>query len=283
MGTNSLNDKQHMLRAINVARQARGYAEPNPTVGCVIAVGENVIAEGWTQTYGSDHAEVHAIGGIAQEQLANLADATMYVTLEPCCHHGKTPPCTDAILATPIRRVVVAMEDPFPQVAGHGIQQLRESGREVIVGVCEQEAKQLIAPYLKLQRKQWPWIIAKWAMTLDGRIASSTLDSQWISSPASREIVHQLRGRVDAIMVGIGTAIADDPRLTARVPGGIVPRVATRIVVDSKAKLPLDSNLVATANEIPVLLAVGPEADDERLSLPSRPWCRSLAKFGCHA
>lgn len=260
-------DEQHLSHAIQVARRARGFAEPNPTVGCVIAVGDQVIAEGWTQAYGSDHAEVHAIGRIPADQQAALAEATMYVTLEPCCHHGKTPPCTDAILSTPIKRVVVALEDPFPKVAGQGIQRLREAGLDVTVGLCEQAANRLIAPYLKLQQQGRPWVIAKWAMTLDGRIATKTADSQWISSPASREVVHQIRGRVDAIMVGIGTALADNPRLTARLPGEVPPRVATRIVVDSKARLPLDSDLVKTASDVPVLLAVGPEADKGRLQM----------------
>ena len=252
------HDLQHMQRACRAAERARGFAEPNPTVGCVIAMGEEVLAEGWTQTYGSDHAEVHAIAQVAEVDVARLANATMYVTLEPCCHHGKTPPCTDAIIQSGIRRVVIATDDPFPQVAGKGLEQLRQAGVDVQVGVGKEDALQLLAPYLKRQQSGRPWIMAKWAMTLDGKMATASGDSQWISSPTSRKVVHQLRGRVDGIMVGIGTAIADDPLLTARPPG---PRVATRIVFDSRARLPLESQLVKTAGEIPVLLVTGPDAD----------------------
>jgi len=255
-------DSQHMRRAMEVARRAKGFAEPNPTVGCVIAVGPEILAEGWTQSFGSDHAEVHALSRVPEDRRSELANATLFVTLEPCCHHGKTPPCTDAILSTALKRVRVALEDPFPEVAGKGIQQLRDAGIDVEVGLQEQEARQLIAPYLKLQREKRPWVIAKWAMTLDGKIATSTGDSQWISGEAAREIVHQIRGRVDGVMVGIGTALADDPLLNARPVG---PRVAARIVVDSRARLPLNSRLVQSANEFPVLLAVGPEANESSL------------------
>lgn len=251
-----------MQRACRAAERARGFAEPNPTVGCVIAVGAEVIAEGWTQRYGSEHAEVHAISQVAPNDVNRLANATMYVTLEPCCHHGKTPPCTDAIIRSRIRRVVIATEDPFPKVDGKGLAQLRQAGIDVQVGIGQEDALQLLAPYLKRQREGRPWIMAKWAMTLDGKMATTSGDSQWISSPTSRKIVHQLRGRVDGIMVGIGTAIADDPLLTARPAGH---RVATRIVFDSRARLPLESQLAKTAGEVPVLLVSGPEADEVAL------------------
>jgi diaminohydroxyphosphoribosylaminopyrimidine deaminase/5-amino-6-(5-phosphoribosylamino)uracil reductase len=244
-----------MLRACEVAQHARGHAEPNPTVGCVIATDDTVIAEGWTQAYGGDHAEVHAILNAGD---ADLLDATLYVTLEPCCHHGKTPPCTEVILNTNIKRVVVATEDPFPKVAGKGIEQLRAAGINVELGVARAEATALLAPYLKMQTQGKPWIIAKWAMTIDGKIATSTGDSQWISSPESRRIVHELRGRVDGVMVGIGTAIADDPLLTARPEGA---RVATRIVVDSDARLPPTSRLAKTASVTPIILAVASDAE----------------------
>ena len=251
-----------MHRACEIAQRAKGHAEPNPTVGCVIAVGDTVLAEGWTQDYGTDHAEVHTIGRVSPSQKAQLADATLYVTLEPCCHQGKTPPCTSAILATPIKRVIVGVQDPFPQVAGQGIQLLREAGIEVIICAEEQVVKDSLAPFLKAQQLRLPWVIAKWAMTLDGKIATAQGDSKWISSAESRKVVHGLRGRMDAVMVGIGTALADDPLLTAR-PAG--PRMALRIVVDSMGRLPLSSQLAATANDIPVLLAVGNEAPQDRL------------------
>lgn len=252
--TDSL-DIQHMRLACEVSRRAQGHAEPNPTVGCVIAVDGEVIAEGWTQTYGSDHAEVHALQKVAGR---DLSTATIYVTLEPCCHQGKTPPCTQAIIDSGIKRVVVGVKDPFPQVAGQGIDTLREAGIEVTVGIVEQEARASLAPFLKAQSTKQPWVIAKWAMSLDGKIATASGDSKWISSESSREVVHKLRGRMDAIMVGIGTALADDPMLTARPTGS---RTATRVVVDSKCRLPSTSQLARTAKDIPVLVAVGPDAD----------------------
>lgn len=257
-------DRRHMQRALELARRGEGYVEPNPQVGCVVAMAEKNIAEGWHRRFGDAHAEVDAIRKIPVNH--DLAAATLYVTLEPCCHTGKTPPCTDAILKAGIGRVVVAVEDPFPQVAGHGLERLRRAGVQVETGVGYQEGQQLLAPYLKLQRTGRPWVIAKWAMTLDGKLATSCGDSQWISSPASRKIVHQLRGRVDGVLVGSQTAVTDNPQLTARPPG---PRTAHRIVLDSQAclatRLP-DCNLARTADETPVLLFVASEALPDRIS-----------------
>ena len=228
-------------------------------VGCVIAAGDRILAEGWHQRFGGPHAEVEAIDVLRRRALGvPPQELTLYVTLEPCCHHGKTPPCTRAITASHIQRVVVAVRDPFPEVAGQGIQQLCDAGIGVEVGVGEADATTLLAPYLKLQRTGQPWMLAKWAMTWDGKIATRTGHSQWISSSASRQIVHQIRGRMDGIVVGIGTALQDDPMLTARPSSR---RVATRIVVDSSARLPIDSQLVRTVSQAPVLLAVGPAAD----------------------
>jgi diaminohydroxyphosphoribosylaminopyrimidine deaminase / 5-amino-6-(5-phosphoribosylamino)uracil reductase len=198
------------------------------------------------------------------------AGATAYVTLEPCCHHGKTPPCTEALLAAGVSRVVAAMRDPFPQVDGGGLAQLAAAGVTVEVGLLEPESRALNAPYLMLVEQQRPWTIAKWAMTLDGKLASSGGDSQWISNDLSRAIVHQLRGRVDAILVGRGTATQDDPLLTAR-PAG--PRTATRIVLDSHAALALDSQLVRTAHEAPVLIATGPHADAAHIAALQAAGC----------
>ena len=256
MGTAAF-DAQHMTRALALAARGQGLVEPNPMVGCVIARGEQVIAEGWHGRFGGPHAEIEALRMAGQR----AAGATLYVTLEPCCHFGKTPPCTRAVLAAGIRRAVMAQLDPFPQVQGSGAAELREAGVTVEIGLLESEARRLGAPYLKLVATGRPWIIAKWAMTLDGRIATRTGSSQWISGVAARAAVHQLRGRVDALLVGRGTAAADDPLLTARPPG---PRTATRIVVDSQGGLSLDSRLVHTAREAPVLVAVGPTASAER-------------------
>ncbi|MDZ7615653.1 MAG: bifunctional diaminohydroxyphosphoribosylaminopyrimidine deaminase/5-amino-6-(5-phosphoribosylamino)uracil reductase RibD, partial [Patescibacteria group bacterium] len=230
-------DRWHMSRALELAARGQGFVEPNPMVGCVIARGAELIGEGWHRRYGGPHAEIEAL------HLAGprAAGATMYVTLEPCCHHGKTPPCTEAILRAAPARVVIAQRDPFPAVAGKGIARLQAAGIQVDVGLAEAEARELNAPYLKLLGTGRPWVMAKWAMTLDGKLATRTAESQWISGPESREIVHQLRGRVDAVIVGRGTAEHDNPALTARPPGA---RSATRIVLDSGASLSLDSQLV---------------------------------------
>ncbi len=255
-------DAWHMRRALELAAEGQGRVEPNPMVGCVVARGAEIIGEGWHRRYGGDHAEVEALR-LAGDRARG---GTLYVTLEPCCHQGKTPPCSQAIVAAGVRRVVAAMADPFPQVAGGGLESLRAEGIEVESGLLEHEARRLNAPYLKLLRTGLPWIIAKWAMTLDGKIATHTGQSQWISSPASRELVHKLRGRVDAIMVGSRTADVDDPLLTARPPG---PRTAARVVVDRRASLRSGSQLLQTAREAPVLVAAGsdaPEADRLRLT-----------------
>lgn len=254
----STTDAAHMRRALELARLGEGFVEPNPMVGCVIAHGDRIVGEGYHPSFGGPHAErkaLHAAGEAAR-------DATMYVTLEPCCHHGKTAPCTDAILAAGIRRVVVAQRDPFPQVDGGGIDVLRDDGLKIDLGVLESEAQSLNAPYLKLIKTGWPWVIAKWAMTLDGKIATHTGDSQWISNEQSRAVVHRLRGRVDAILVGSGTARADDPRLTAR-PSG--PRTAARVVLDTNASLSLDSQLVKSIDDAPVLIATGTRVPSDKI------------------
>jgi diaminohydroxyphosphoribosylaminopyrimidine deaminase/5-amino-6-(5-phosphoribosylamino)uracil reductase len=255
MSTSDL-DLRHMTRSLELAARGRGYVEPNPMVGCVIAEGERVLGEGWHARFGGPHAEIEALRSAGTA----AAGGTMYVTLEPCCHHGKTPPCTEAVIDAGIRRVVVAGRDPFPDVAGGGIQRLAQEGIEVELGLLDERASRLNAPYFKLVRTGRPWIVAKWAMTLDGKIATRTGSSQWISGEASRRLVHELRGRMDAIVVGRGTAVADDPLLTAR-PAG--PRTATRIVMDTRASLTPDSQLVRTAHEAPVLVAAGPDAADE--------------------
>lgn len=254
-------DIWHMRRALELAAQGEGLVEPNPMVGCVIVRGAEIIGEGWHRRFGGDHAEVEALKMAG----ARAAGATMVVTLEPCCHQGKTPPCTRAVIEAGVRRVVVAMRDPFPQVAGGGLAELRAAGVEVDVGLMEDEARRLCGPYLKLQEIGRPWIIAKWAMTLDGKTATCRGESRWISNEPSRRIVHALRGRVDAIVVGSRTARLDDPLLTARPPG---PRTALRVVLDTRATLSSESQLVRTARDVPLLVAVGseaPAADRNRL------------------
>jgi len=244
-----------MRRALELARRGEGRVEPNPMVGAVVASpAGDVIAEGWHDHFGGLHAEAVALaraGGDAR-------GATLYVTLEPCCHHGKTPPCTTAILEAGIARVVVAAGDPFPAVAGRGIATLEAAGVPVEVGMAAAEARRLTAPFRTLVTKGRPWVIAKWATSLDGRMAAPAGGDRWISSPESLALVHELRGRVDGVLVGVGTALADDPLLTARPEG---PRRGLRIVLDGWARLPLGSRLVQSARDWPVLVAVGPAAE----------------------
>lgn len=266
-------DRWHMTRALELAALGRGGVEPNPLVGCLIAHGAEIVGEGWHRRFGGPHAEIEALR-IAGNRAAG---ATMYVTLEPCCHHGKTPPCTDAVIAAGLSRVVVAMRDPFPQVSGDGVQQLEVAGVDVETGVCQEQAAWLNAPYLKLLERRRPWVIAKWAMTLDGKLAAHTGSSRWISGGASRRVAHHLRGRVDAILVGSGTALADDPLLTVRPPGRRTP---LRIVLDSHAALPLESQLVRTASEAPVMIAAAKGIDAARQKALEEQGCEVLVCAG---
>lgn len=266
----SVADEAFMQIAIDLAKQGEGYVEPNPMVGCVLVKDDEVIGRGWHKKFGGPHAEVNAIDDAANNGHADLTGATAFVTLEPCSHTGKTGPCSEALIAANVSRVVVAVTDPNPKVAGQGIAQLRNANIQVDIGILDSASRFILAPYLKRMRTGRPWIIAKWAMTFDGKIATRTGDSKWISNEESRSIVHQIRGRVDGVMVGIGTALADDPMLNARPAGA---RSAARIVIDSRARLPLDSKLVKTASESPVLIAVGPEADNTK--------CQQLKDRGC--
>jgi diaminohydroxyphosphoribosylaminopyrimidine deaminase/5-amino-6-(5-phosphoribosylamino)uracil reductase len=243
-----------MRRALELAARGIGSVEPNPAVGAVLVDPSlELIAEGWHRRFGGPHAEIEAITRAGTW----AAGATLFVTLEPCCHQGKTGPCTDAILRAGIRKVVVACRDPFPSVDGKGIATLRAAGVEVEEGLLVEEARELTAPSRKLVLRKEPWVHAKWAMSLDGKIATHSGDSQWISNERSRAIVHQLRGRMDAVLIGSRTAALDDPLLTARPPG---LRTATRIVLDSMASLAMDSQLVRTAREAPLIVASSEEA-----------------------
>lgn len=254
-------DNMFMRQALALAEQGRGYVEPNPLVGCVIVREGQVVGAGYHEQFGGPHAEVQALA-----DAGTRADGSaLYVTLEPCCHFGKTPPCSRAVIAAGVKRVVAAMRDPFPKVAGGGFAELAAAGIEVVSGVLQTEAEELNAPYLKLIRTGRPWVIAKWAMTLDGKIATYTGQSKWISGPESRAIVQQLRARMDAIIVGRRTAELDDPLLTARLESGSPARVATRVVVDSVASLSLSSQLVRTASEVPVLIAASTSASPDKV------------------
>jgi diaminohydroxyphosphoribosylaminopyrimidine deaminase/5-amino-6-(5-phosphoribosylamino)uracil reductase len=264
-----------MTRALELAGRGRGWVEPNPLVGAVLVRDGVLVGEGWHEKFGQAHAEVNALRHAGDR----ARGSTLFVTLEPCCHFGKTPPCTEAVIGAGVRRVVVAMLDPFPEVSGQGASRLREAGIVVEVGVGEAAARQLNAPYLKRLRTGRPWVHAKWAMTLDGKIATRTGQSKWITGEAARAHVHELRGCMDAIVIGRGTLLADDPLLTARPPG---PRTATRIVLTATAKgLPSACRLLETTADAPVLVVTQDSMVDrvlpwrtrgaEVLGLPAEP------------
>jgi diaminohydroxyphosphoribosylaminopyrimidine deaminase/5-amino-6-(5-phosphoribosylamino)uracil reductase len=249
-------DRIHLARAIEIATRGQGRTSPNPLVGAVIARDDEPLAEGWHAAYGEPHAEVEALRAAED---ADLAGATLYVSLEPCCHAGKQPPCTDAILDAGIRRVVVASDDPTEKASGRGLGILRDEGVEVVVadGELAARARLLNQPFRKLARTGRPLVLFKSAMTLDGKVATRAGDSKWISSEESRLRAHHWRAEHDAVAVGVGTALADDPQLTARVLAPARPvRQPRRVVFDSLARLPLDSQLVEAAPEIPLTVVV---------------------------
>ena len=246
-------DHQHLSRAVDLAQRGLGRVHPNPVVGAVVVRDGVVLGEGWHEDFGGPHAEVNAIAACGG---ADLGGATIYVSLEPCCHEGKTPPCTEAILRAGIGRVVVASDDPTEKASGRGLGILRDEGVIVDVAGGELAARARLAnqAFRKHARTGRPWVLFKSAMTLDGKVATRTGDSKWISGDASRRQAHHWRAEVDAVAIGIGTALADDPLLTSRVED--VVRQPRRIVFDATARLPLDSKLVQAASEIPVTVVV---------------------------
>ena len=253
-------DIEYMQRAIALAKKGAGFVNPNPMVGCVVVKDNEIITEGYHEYYGGLHAERNALTNTA----ADCKDATLYVTLEPCCHHGKTPPCTDIIIEKGIKKVVVGLLDPNPLVAGKGISILQNAGIEVVTGVEEDKIKELNKVFLKYIKTKRPYVILKTAMTLDGKIASHTGDSKWITNEKSRQLVHKLRSEMMGIVAGIGTVKADNPMLNCRLEGQQTTdnrqqsvRQPIRIIVDTKASISLDSNIVKTANEYRTILAIG--------------------------
>lgn len=234
-----MNDSIMMQRALELAKNGTGRTSPNPLVGAVIVKNGKIIGEGWHNEYGGPHAEISAIRSLKE----SAEGATIYVTLEPCSHYGKTPPCSDAIIEHKFSKVVIAMLDPNPLVAGNGIKKLLDHGIEVKTDVRLDEAVTLNEPFIKFITTKKPLMVLKTAMTLDGKIASATGDSRWVSSKESLEYTHQLRHKYSGIMVGIGTILADNPTLTAR--PGIDPH---RIIVDSSARIPLTANVLNIAN-----------------------------------
>jgi diaminohydroxyphosphoribosylaminopyrimidine deaminase / 5-amino-6-(5-phosphoribosylamino)uracil reductase len=246
-------DRAHLQRAIELAEQGAHDVKPNPVVGAVVARDDEVLGEGRHESFGGPHAEVNAIEACGP---VDLTGATLYISLEPCCHEGKTPPCTDAIMQAGIGRVVVASDDPTEKASGRGLGILRDEGVEVVVadGELAARARLLNQAFRKHARVGRPWVLFKSAMTLDGKVATRAGDSQWISGEESRLLAHTWRASVDAVVVGIGTALADDPQLTAR-PDGILaelPRQPRRVVFDSLARLPIGSQLVSAVDRIPL-------------------------------
>ena len=249
----STRDQQLLERAIELGRNGLGSVSPNPQVGAVVARDGEVLGEGWHERCGEAHAEVKAIADCGG---ADLTGATLYVSLEPCCHEGKQPACTDAITAAGIARVIVASDDPTEKASGRGLGILRDEGVEVELasGDLAATARLENQAFRKHARTGKPWVLFKSAMSIDGKVATSEGDSQWISDASSRELVHVWRAEVDAVAVGIGTAMADDPQLTVRTPGA--EKQPRRIVFDSGARLALDSQLVSQAPEVELIVVV---------------------------
>ena len=264
-----------MRRALDLAARARGRTSPNPMVGAVLVKDGAVIGEGFHAFAGSDHAELEAL----REAESAAAGATLYVTLEPCCHFGRTPPCVDRIIQAGVRRVVAACEDPNPAVSGKGFAALRAAGLTVDVGVLEQDATRLNEAFFAYIRTGRPFVILKAAASLDGKIATQTGDSRWITGESARQHVHHLRNEVDAVLVGIGTILRDDPMLTTRL-GTPDQRDPARVVVDNLARLPLRSQVINRASTAPTIVAVSAMAPRTRLDALEREGVQVLVVPG---
>lgn len=265
------DDIRFMHRAAELALRGEGWVNPNPLVGALVVRNGRIIGAGWHERWGGPHAERNALSRCSESP----AGATMYVTLEPCCHHGKTPPCADALIAAGIGRVVVGMQDPNPLVAGKGLARLREAGIEVVCGVCEQELRYMNRVFLKYIASRRPWVVLKSAMTLDGKIAARTGDSRWVTGEEARRRVHAMRRRYMAIVAGIGTVEADDPMLDCRLEGEV--RQPVRFVADSSARIGLDRQLVQTAGRLRTVVAHTDVAPAPRIGLLQKAgvetWC----------
>ena len=265
-----MTHEEYMCRALELARRGEGHVSPNPMVGCVIVKDGRIISEGYHEKVGEYHAERNALLRCEEDP----AGADLYVTLEPCCHYGRTPPCTEIIIEKGIRRVFVAALDVNPLVAGKGVETLRAAGIEVVTGILEQEAMDLNEVFYHFFETHRPFVAMKYAMTLDGKIACHTGDSQWITGPQSRAYVHGLRKKYSSILVGIGTALADDPMLNCRTEEGVDP---VRLVADSQLRLPPDSQLAQTAKEIPTWVFT---AEETLQSAKGRERAEALNRLG---
>lgn len=249
-----MTDNEYMLRAVELAKRGIGAVNPNPLVGAVITRDGQILAEGWHARCGELHAERNAIKNFYEKNPeGNLKGATIYVTLEPCCHYGKTPPCTEAIMENGFGRVVIGSGDPNPLVAGKGIQMLRDAGIEVVTNVMKEACDALNDVFFHYIRRRTPYVVMKYAMTLDGKIATYAGKSKWITGEKARENVHRDRNRYMGIMVGVGTVMADNPMLDCRLPEG--GRNPVRIIADTNLRTPTDCRIVATAKEIPTIIA----------------------------
>lgn len=253
-------EERYMWMALDLARQGFGKTNPNPMVGAVLVKDGEVVGTGYHEKAGQQHAEIVAL----REAGEKARGSVLYINLEPCSHHGRTPPCVDAIIEAGVRKVVISTIDPNPLVGGEGVRKLRQAGIKVKTGVLEDKARRLNEVFLKYITTKKPFIAVKAALTLDGKIASSSGESKWITGEGSRKLVHRLRSTSDGIMVGINTVLKDDPRLTARIEGEEVSN-PVRIIVDSKGRIPLDSKVVKTASEVKTLLATTELADETHL------------------
>lgn len=245
-----MTDEAFMARALELAKRAEGRTRPNPVVGCVLVRDGEIIGEGWHKMAGGPHAEVMAL-----QQAGDARGATAYVTLEPCSYHGRTPPCASALIREGIKRVVIGALDPNPRVSGEGANQLRGAGVEVVVGVLEAECIEVNLPFFKLIQSGYPWVVAKWAMTLDGKIASRSGDASWVTGELARQRVHEVRNALDAILVGANTVRLDNPRLTCRIEGGRDP---IRVVLDSHLSVDPSSRVFETPGTIVFCASTAP-------------------------
>ena len=273
-----MNDAEYMQMALQLAAQGRGRTSPNPMVGAVVVKDDTVIGKGYHQKAGTPHAEIHALNeaGMAAQ------GSTLYVTLEPCSHKGKTLPCCDFIIGSKVARVVIAARDPNPLVDGRGIAKLREAGMQVDVGILESEARELNEFFMKYITRNIPFIILKAAITIDGRIATRSGDSRWITGEAAREKGHEIRNVVDAILVGVNTVLKDNPRLTTRLPGR-ASKDPVRIILDTHLRTPLDARVIQTDSAAPTLIVAGGNVSKERIrAYQERNVTVLVAKKGVH-
>lgn len=284
-------DERYMRLALRLALKGAGRTRPNPMVGAVLARAGKIMAAGYHQRAGGDHAEIVALKKAGRR----ARGATLYLNVEPCDHYGKTPPCTLSLIQAGIKRVVAGMVDPDPRVSGRGIRRLRRSGIQVDVGILAEESRRLNEAYIKYITRHIPFVILKLAASLDGRIATSSGDSQWITEVASRRYVHAMRNQADAVLVGIGTVLADNPRLTCRIPGGRDP---LRVVLDPRLRIPLSARLLRGRKAEKTIVVAGPRVPAKKVkaiesygaqvwNLPARkgrigltPLLRRLAKMG---